>query len=101
MPLYQPDTLPYTEAIKKNPDILMRWLRQESQKLAAAIAVLESGFLEIRYTLPLKAQPGMIGYFAIGAIPSTEIDGNGTTPPSVSPEGVYRFTLAYKWRYMG
>lgn len=100
MGLYQPDLPPKKQEVEYDPDILLRYLKQEYQRIAAAIASLDSGFFQIRYRLPLKAAPGMVAYFAAGVLPVADVTYSGTAPGQTA-EGLYRLASDVKWRFIG
>ncbi len=100
MGLYQPDLPPQLRQIEDKPEILLRYLKQEYQRIAASIASLDSGFFTIRYRLPLKASPGMVAYFASGVLPTADVY-YPAGPPSQTAEGLYRLASDNRWRYIG
>ena len=68
---------------------LQRYLIDEFQRISTAINALSAGHLDISYAAPDKPRSGDIRY------------ADGTTWNPGSGEGVYRYSLAGTWVFLG
>lgn len=91
MPAPTTSTIYYTPGVPPtDPKELPRYLGEEFNRISAAINMLKAGHLDISYTAPLKPRAGDIRY-AAGA-------------PYWNPgsgEGIYRYTIAGAWAFVG
>ena len=81
---YNPSVPPATK------DDLLPYLQEEFFRISLSYNPTLEGQHEVLYRLPAKMRPGMICYFAGAGSPSGFVN-----------EGLYRFTLAGTWIYIG
>lgn len=80
---YQPGQVPTDTAQ------LPRYLSEEFQKISAMIDLLQAGHKDVTYAAPKKPRTGDIRY----------ADGTSWNPGS--GEGIYRYSIAGTWAFLG
>lgn len=75
--------------VPDDPNELPRYLREEFDRIAAALSLTNQGFREVLYVAPSKPRTGMV------------VIADGTSWNPGSGAGAYRYTAGGAWAFLG